>query len=151
MIQTQSSLDCRLARFTNRFLEYASIGEAPMVRLDHLSLPVRDWQKSRDWYRRHLGFQVEFELADRKTAAMRDDADLTIFLQEGEVVSSPGLSFTIQIDDVEAKHRELVAAGLAFVHPPMKVFWGYGAELRDPDGYRLLLWDEKSMNEKDGE
>ena len=30
----------------------------------------------------------------------------------------------------------------------MKVFWGYGAELCDPDGYRLRLRDEKSMREK---
>ena len=30
----------------------------------------------------------------------------------------------------------------------MKVFWGYGAELRDPDGYSLRLWDQKSMKEK---
>jgi hypothetical protein len=32
----------------------------------------------------------------------------------------------------------------------MKVFWGYGAELCDPDGYRFRLWDEKSMKEKGG-
>ena len=82
-----------------------------MPRLDHLSLPVRDWQKSRDWYREHLGFELEFEIPDRKTAAMRDDADLTIFLYEGEVADCPGISFTIQVDDVEAKHDALVAAG----------------------------------------
>ena len=78
---------------------------------------------------------------------MRDDADLTIFLVEGEVTDCPGISFTIQVDDVEARHRALVAAGIPFVHPPMKVFWGYGAELRDPDGYILRLWDPKSMKE----
>jgi catechol 2,3-dioxygenase-like lactoylglutathione lyase family enzyme len=120
-----------------------------MPRLDHLSLPVNDWQASRDWYERHLGFEVEFEIPDRKTAAMRDDADLTIFLCEGEVVPCPGISFTIQVDDVEARHRELAAAGIPFVHPPMKVFWGY-AELRDPNGYMLRLWDQKSMKEKGG-
>ena len=119
-----------------------------MVRLDHLSLPVADWRKSRDWYRRHFSFEVEFEIRDRKTAAMRDDADLTVFLYEGEVIACPGISFTIQVDDVDAKHVELIAAGIAFVHPPMKVFWGYGAELCDPDGYRLRLWDEKTMKEK---
>jgi catechol 2,3-dioxygenase-like lactoylglutathione lyase family enzyme len=121
-----------------------------MPRLDHLSLPVRDWQKSRDWYKDHLGFEVEFEISDRKTAAMRDDADLTIFLYEGEVVDCPGISFTVQVDDVEARHNMLVATGLSFVHPPIKVFWGYGAELCDPDGYRLRLWDQKSMKEKGG-
>jgi catechol 2,3-dioxygenase-like lactoylglutathione lyase family enzyme len=119
-----------------------------MPRLDHLSLPVRDWRKSRDWYKDHLGFEVEFEIPERKTAAMRDDADLTIFLYEGEVVDCSGISFTIQVDDVEAKHAALTAGGVPFVHPPMKVFWGYGAELSDPDGYRLRLWDPKSMKEK---
>ena len=67
-----------------------------MPRLDHLSLPVRDWRKSRDWYQRHLGFELEFEIPERKTAAMRDDADLTMFLYEGEVAACPGISFTIQ-------------------------------------------------------
>jgi catechol 2,3-dioxygenase-like lactoylglutathione lyase family enzyme len=91
-----------------------------MPRLDHLSLPVHDWRKSRDWYKDHLGFEVEFEVPERKTAAMRDDADLTIFLYEGEVVVCPGISFTVQVDDVAAKHAALVAAGVPFVHPPMK-------------------------------
>jgi predicted enzyme related to lactoylglutathione lyase len=95
-----------------------------------------------------LGFEVELEIPDRKTAAMRDDADLTIFLYDGEVLDCPGISFTVQVDDVDAKHATLVSAGVPFVHPPMKVFWGYGAELRDPDGYRLRLWDPKSMKEK---
>ena len=121
-----------------------------MPRLDHLSLPVRDWRKSRDWYKDQLGFEVEFEIPDRETAAMRDDADLTIFLYEGNVVDCPGISFTIQVDDVEAKHDLLAAAGVPFVHPPMKVFWGYGAELCDPDGYRLRLWDQRSMKAKGG-
>jgi hypothetical protein len=31
---------------------------------------------------------------------------------------------------------------------PQKLFWGYGAELRDPDGHLIRLWDELSMREK---
>jgi predicted enzyme related to lactoylglutathione lyase len=82
---------------------------------------------------------------------MRDSADLTLFLGEAaEVIVPPGLSFTVQVEDVEVLHRTLAARGVAFVHAPMKVFWGYGAELLDPDGYRILLWDEKSMKEKGG-
>ncbi len=120
-----------------------------MPRLDHLQIPVRDWRRSRDWYRDRLGFVVEFENAEHRFVAMRDDADLTIFMCEGHpMISSTGLSFTIQVDDVDAKHKELSAAGVAFVHPPKKVYWGYGAELLDPDGYRVLLWDQKSMKEK---
>jgi catechol 2,3-dioxygenase-like lactoylglutathione lyase family enzyme len=121
-----------------------------MVRLDHLSLPVADWQRSRDWYRQHLGFEVEFEIPERQTAALRDDSDLTVFVYQGDVVACPGISFTIQVDDVDRKHAELTTAGVPFVHSPMQVFWGYGAELQDPDGYILRLWDPKSMAEKGG-
>jgi hypothetical protein len=35
-------------------------------------------------------------------------------------------------------------------HAPQKLFWGYGAELRDPDGYLVMVWDEVSMREKGG-
>jgi catechol 2,3-dioxygenase-like lactoylglutathione lyase family enzyme len=121
-----------------------------MTRLDHMSLPVGDWRRSRDWWRDVLGFKVEFEIPDRSTVAMVDQADLTVFLQTGEVIANPALGFTIQVEDVEARHAGLTAAGVAFVHPPMKVFWGYGAELLDPDGYRIRLWDEVSMREQGG-
>lgn len=120
-----------------------------MARLDHITLPVRDWQRSRDWYVRYLDFEVEFEIPERKTAALRDEADLTLFVEESpKTVVDPGLAFAIQVADVEKTHRTLVAAGIAFVHPPARVSWGYGAELLDPDGYRLRLWDPKSMKEK---
>jgi hypothetical protein len=29
-----------------------------------------------------------------------------------------------------------------------KNFWGYGPELKDPDGYLVRLWDERTMREK---
>src|SRR5207302_4349719 len=41
---------------------------------------------------------------------VRDDADLTVFLYETEVAPCPGIPFTIQVDDVDAKHQELSAA-----------------------------------------
>jgi predicted enzyme related to lactoylglutathione lyase len=121
-----------------------------MARLDHMSLPVSDWRRARDWWRDVLGLKVEFEMPERSAVAMVDEADLTVFLENGEVIANPVLGFTIQVDDVEARHASLAAGGVAFVHPPMKVFWGYGAELLDPDGYRLYLWDETSMREKGG-
>src|SRR6185295_13609016 len=117
-----------------------------MIRLDHLALPVRDVQRSRAWYTGNFGFKIEFEVPERKTVALQDDADLTVFLVETpaeQVTASCG--FALQVDDVEAKYRELSAAGVPFDKPPQKLFWGYGAELRDPDGYRVSVWDEKSM------
>jgi catechol 2,3-dioxygenase-like lactoylglutathione lyase family enzyme len=120
-----------------------------VARLDHIGLAVRDWRASRDWWRDHLGFAVEFEIAENGVAAMCDEADLTVFLTQTDAFAIPAwFSMAIQVADVDAKHAELVAAGVAFEHPPQKVFWGYGAELLDPDGYRLRLWDEASMRAK---
>ena len=74
-----------------------------------------------------------------------------VFLDEtaGDVAAD-GVVLTFQIADVEEMHGRLVAAGVPFVAPPGKRFWGYGAELRDPDGHLMLLWDEVSMRENDG-
>ena len=38
--------------------------------------------------------------------------------------------------------------GVEFAHAPEKTYWGYGAELKDPDGYLVRLWDERSMKDK---
>jgi catechol 2,3-dioxygenase-like lactoylglutathione lyase family enzyme len=120
-----------------------------VARLDHIELAVKDWRASRDWWRDHLHFEVEFEDAGQGMAAMTDSADLTVFLCQDEgVVIPPRFSLSIQVDDVDGSHQVMTGMGLEFEHPPQKVFWGYGAELLDPNGYRLRLWDEKSMKAK---
>jgi len=122
-----------------------------MVKLDHLSIPVRDPQGSRDWYVRHFGFKVEFEVPERDTVALQDDAGFTVFLMKAAPDAPPPTCIlTFQVGDVEATHQQLAAAGVAFEASPQKRFWGYGAELRDPDGYLIFVWDERSMREKGG-
>jgi catechol 2,3-dioxygenase-like lactoylglutathione lyase family enzyme len=122
-----------------------------MIRLDHLTIPVRDHARSREWYTRNFGFQIEIEIPERKTVGLKDDGDFTLFLEErggAEVV--PSCTLALQVDDVEAKHRELSERGLRFEKAPQRLYWGYGAELRDPDGYLVYLWDPRSMREKGG-
>jgi len=80
---------------------------------------------------------------------LQDDGDLTLFLVErpkGEFM--PSCTLTFQVDDVESIYRALSAHDVLFEKPPQKLFWGYGAELRDPDGYLIYLWDERTMREK---
>ncbi len=117
-----------------------------MARLDHITLPVRDWKVSRDWWTAHLGFAVEFEISGG--VALQDEADLTVFLVEGPVLPTPDIAFTVQVDDVEARCTAMSEAGVTIVHTPQRVFWGYGAELLDPNGYRLRIWDPASMQAK---
>jgi catechol 2,3-dioxygenase-like lactoylglutathione lyase family enzyme len=120
-----------------------------MIKLDHLRLPVTDLARARDWYTRTLGLKVEFEVPERQTVALQDSDDFTIFLQE---VRSPVVpnecALWFQVADVDATFTDWSARGVAFAHGPRKSYWGYGAELADPDGYLIRLWDQRSMKEK---
>jgi len=121
-----------------------------LSKLNHLTICVRDFRISRDWYVRNLGVAVEFEVPDRRTAALQDESGFTFFVSEpdGDRRIEPSCILYFQVADVDTKYAELSAAGLSFTHAPAKTYWGYGAELEDPDGYPVRFWDERSMREK---
>jgi catechol 2,3-dioxygenase-like lactoylglutathione lyase family enzyme len=115
-----------------------------MVKVTHLVLPVTDVLKSRDWYVNNLGFKLEFEREG--VTAIKDGADLTIFLQKiSNSLAGEKITLTIQVENVDRKHQELARQGIKFTTPPTRLFWGYGAEVLDPDGYMNHLWDEVTM------
>ena len=117
-----------------------------MAKVSHMVLPVSDVRKSRDWYVDKLGFTVEREHG--RSRGLKDLSGLTIFLQKAAgSLSGQKITMTIQVDNVDSKHEELVSHGVQFVSPPKLQFWGYGAEVLDPDGYMNHLWDEVTMNE----
>jgi catechol 2,3-dioxygenase-like lactoylglutathione lyase family enzyme len=119
------------------------------MKFDHMTLPVSDPARSRDWYMQNLGFKLEFENLAAGFAAIQDDNDFTIFLQKAAgPLAGEKCSLTIQVADVDQTHRELSAQGVKLLGEPKRHFWGYGAELNDPDGYLIRLWDEVSMSEK---
>ena len=119
-----------------------------MMKFDHLNLPVASLDRSRGWYMATLGLKVEFEVPDRRTVALQDGDGFAIFLQEKPGVAPNGIALWFQVDDVDAIFAQWTTRGVAFAHGPQKNFWGYGAELVDPDGYLVRLWDERSMREK---
>ncbi len=115
------------------------------MKFGHLNIPVSDLGCSRGWYISTLGLKVEFEVPDRRTVALQDGDGFAIFLQErGDVVPN-GIALWFQFDDVDAAFAGWSARGVAFVHGPQINFWGYGAELTDPEGYLVRLWDERTM------
>jgi catechol 2,3-dioxygenase-like lactoylglutathione lyase family enzyme len=120
-----------------------------MMKFDHLSLPVTDAVRSRDWYVATLGLTVEFEIPDRQAVALQDSEGFAIFLQQVSSGARPdGCALWFQVPDVEVTFAEWSSRGVAFSHGPRKSYWGYGVELIDPDGYPIRLWDERSMREK---
>ena len=119
-----------------------------MMKLDHLNLPVSDLERSRAWWGETLGLEVEFEVPGTRTVALNDGEGFAIFLQEKAAAAAGGVALWFQVADTDATHATWSARGVAFAHGPQKNFWGYGAELHDPDGYIVRLWDERSMKEK---
>jgi catechol 2,3-dioxygenase-like lactoylglutathione lyase family enzyme len=115
-----------------------------MPKVSHMVLPVSDIHKARDWYVGKLGFTLERERED--AIGIKDESGLTIFLiKTTDSLTGQKITLTIQVDNVETKHDELVRLGVQFVSPPKRQFWGYGAEVLDPDGYMNHLWDENTM------
>ena len=119
--------------------------------IDHLTIFVRDVKRSRKWYTTTLGLRVEFDIQSPPVAALQDTGGFGLFLQQraGDNVR-PSCVLTFRVEDVDALAETLLAEGHALSAQPQKLFWGYGAELRDPDGYLVRLWDDKSMKEKGG-
>lgn len=116
-----------------------------MTKLSHIVIPVGDLQSSRDWYVEKLGFTLEDERGD--IVRIRDAGGLTISLQEaGGSLASAKVTLTIEVENVDKSFQELKSAGVQFLNPPRVLFWGYGAEVLDPDGYMNRLWDRESMN-----
>jgi len=115
-----------------------------MAKVSHMVLPVADLDSSRDWYVNKLGFTFDRQV--EQAVAVKDQSGLTIFLYKSAgPLSGQTITLTIQVDNVDRKHEELANQGVEFVSPPKLQFWGYGAEVLDPDGYRNHLWDEVTM------
>ncbi len=120
-----------------------------MGKFDHLGIQVRNYTVSRDWYVSALGLVVDFEKPERGFGSLKDDAAFALFL--GEVQNAPastGAGLWYQVADVEAFHRDRTAMGVVFDHAPQKTAWGYGAQLSDPDGHKLYVWDDASTKAK---
>ena len=116
-----------------------------MARVSHMVVPVSDLHKSRDWYVDMLGFKLERE--HEGVVGIKDQSGLTIFLQKAAGgLAGQKITLTIQVENVDSKYQELASLSVKFVGPPKLHFWGYGAEVLDPDGYMIHLWDEVTMS-----
>lgn len=115
-----------------------------MAKVSHIVLPVSDVPRSREWYVNRLGFMLEREL--EQAVGIKDESGLTIFLVKAtDPLAGQKITLTIQVANVHSKHHELTNVGVPFISPPGRQFWGYGAEVVDPDGYMNHLWDEVTM------
>jgi catechol 2,3-dioxygenase-like lactoylglutathione lyase family enzyme len=119
--------------------------------LDHLTIFVRSADRSRDWYASTFGLKVELEVSSPRAVALQDSGGFTLFVeQRPDAECKASCVLTFRVESVDSLASALETNGVAFSARPQKLFWGYGAELRDPDGYLIRLWDEQSMKAKGG-
>jgi catechol 2,3-dioxygenase-like lactoylglutathione lyase family enzyme len=99
-------------------------------------------ERSRRFYRDTLGLAVYREFGHP------DDPGLVFFLGSGflEISGRPahapgnGLAIWIQVRDVAAEHRRLLAAGVSVLRGPQREPWGLVEMwIEDPDGVRIVL------------
>ena len=106
------------------------------VYLDHLTISVTDLKRSTAWYTSVLGLRVEFEVPAHSAVALQDSGGFTLFLEQHAALSDrPNCILTFRVDDVDKFSFELRSHGISIESSPQRLFWGYGAEVRDPDGY----------------
>ena len=88
---------------------------------------------------------MEFENFESGVGGLEDSGGVELILVQRPMSDRErDCALTFQCS-VHAKHNELTTRGIHFVHEPKNVPWGYGAELMDPDGYRVMIWDKNTM------
>ena len=127
------------------------MSEAPLLAgIHHLKLPVRDLERSRDWYERTLGYRVGMEFVEEGTLmgvamehpnggpplALRREPDKAAeaagfdYFAFG-IPDRPGLeALAARLDELGEKHAGIHEASIGWILP----------HLYDPDGYDLRFY-----------
>ncbi len=118
-----------------------------MIRkLKFISIPVRDQDRALDFYTTKLGFTL---LTDQpmgpgqrwiEVRAPKGETGLALFTAPGtedRIGTFTGVS--MECDDVQKTHDELVAKGVEFAKPPKVESWGVSAVMKDSEGNLVVL------------
>jgi catechol 2,3-dioxygenase-like lactoylglutathione lyase family enzyme len=111
--------------------------------VQHLSLTVRDLDRSRAFYRDFLGFD---DLGGDGVAELRVGGTKLVLLPSQNVAPATGVHFGFQEpsrDAVDEWGRKARARELTVDFGPAVAEWGgYVLYFRDPDGYRIEIWSD---------
>jgi catechol 2,3-dioxygenase-like lactoylglutathione lyase family enzyme len=127
----------------------------PVLQL-RLALTAADFERSLKFYRDGLGLEVaadwsvdgrqavmlemgraSFEIFNEAQAALVDE------VETGERLSGQ-IRLALQVPDLDAAVKRLLAHGAVLVHPPVVTPWGdKNARVKDPDGLQVTLFEVK--------
>jgi catechol 2,3-dioxygenase-like lactoylglutathione lyase family enzyme len=110
-------------------------------RVDFISVPVTDLQRSTAWYREALGLEQigegnwpEFQLGENVSLYLIDPTNI------GQDFQGPHTSsFALRVPDVDEARRELEGRGIEFRGETFDTGVCHMAFFNDPDGNELML------------
>lgn len=115
------------------------------IRLSHLFILVSDLARAREFYVGTLGLQVLMEEPGYLRVGGRGGFHLGIEQGDADQVGAVGVELVLEVDDVDRRYRELIAAGVESEGAPEDQEWGARhAWFRDPDGYRLSIFGPRA-------
>jgi len=121
--------------------------------LGQVHISVRDVDRSVEFYRDVLGMEFLFRVPGQPMAFFAS-GDVRLYLgtpERPEFASKCVLYF--RVDDVDAEHKRLTEAGIAFLDSPRVVHRDAGGELWmvflvDPDGHQIGLMQQRPTQER---
>ena len=100
-------------------------------------LAVRDLRVSIEYYQSRLGFERSWGWDAEESFGGVGHGDVEIYFCRG-AQGHPGTWIVLEVDDVDALHRDLVARGADIHEPPVDCPWGMREMLvADPDQHRI--------------
>ncbi len=109
--------------------------------IDHLSLPVRDLEGARQFYRDFLGLHEGY-VSDHVVGFRAGEALLALSKRE-HGPPPEGLHFGFREQSREAVDewaRRVQERGLTITDGPKDEEWGRALYFQDPEGYEIQIW-----------
>lgn len=108
---------------------------------------VADLQRSHRFYAQTLGLTFEVEDFDNGYLQARaaPDVELVFLLGDAPRGTTPQLVFGLAQGGIDALVSALAAAGVEIVTPVSEAPGGWSAELKDPDGHNLSLYQDAAL------
>ena len=116
-----------------------------MSKIVHIEIPAPDLEKAKEFYSRLFGWKVEFTPEmDYAMWSAGEDAVGGGF-DKSYRPTNDGVLLHIGVDNIEAKLREIEAAGGKVLKGKTKISdeHGYYAEFTDVFGNKLALWSKE--------
>jgi predicted enzyme related to lactoylglutathione lyase len=98
-------------------------------------LPVEDTNRAKEFYVDLLGLEIGMDMEWIVTFRSRNNETAQIIVMEKDETAPTRPNVTIEVEDVDAIHREAEARGYEIVHPLNNESWGVRRFfVRDHDG-----------------